>query len=131
MMTFVGIVFGVVFLTVVIRSMSKTNKQHEDPNDKVVVNLDQLRGLCNLAPGEAYVVFTTRQSGYEHQPRRAFGTIDEAVAAGVSTMKRARIPFAKIIQNTDDRFEFCRPYHDHFGRAEGKKVASIEVVRIV
>lgn len=130
MMTFVGIVLGVVFLIVVIRSMSKTDKQHEDPNDKIVVDLDQLRGLCKLAPGEAYVVFTTRQSGYEHQPRRAFATIDEAVAAGVSTMKRARIPFAKIIQNTGDRFEFCRPYHDHFGRAEGKKVASIEVVRV-
>ncbi|QSF55199.1 hypothetical protein [Brevundimonas fontaquae] len=92
MMTFIGIILGVAFVIATLSMMSKTTKRHEDPNDKVVVDLDQLRGLCNLAPGQAYVVFTTRQSGYEHQPRRVFKSIDEALAAGVSTMKRARIP---------------------------------------
>lgn len=107
-----------------------TQSKHEDPTDQTVVDYDQLAGLCRLVPEGVYVVFTIRQSGYEHQERRAFASANEAIAAGVSTFKRSGIPYVRIRQNTAERFEFSRPFHDHRGRAEGKKVGSIEIVRV-
>ncbi len=129
-MTILGVIGAIIFFIIAWMQVAKTQREHEDPTNTTVVDLDQLRDLCQLGPGQAYVVFTTRQSGYEHQPRRAFLTIDEALAAGISTMKRSKIAYVRIAQNTVERFEFTRPFHNHFGRAEGKKVGSIEIVRV-
>lgn len=111
-------------------SLRGTQARHENPADQTVVDFDQLPSLCRLRPDGLYVLFTLRQSGNEHQERRAFETIDAAIAAGISTMKRSGIPYVRIRNNTAERFEFGRPFHDSRGRAEGKKVGWVEIVRV-
>jgi hypothetical protein len=100
------------------------------PSGDAYVDFDELPGLCRLGPGQGYVLFTLRQSGNEQQERRVFEDAQEALAAGIATLRRAQVPYAKVVQNTVDRFEISRPFHDHRGRAEGKKVGWIEIVRV-
>lgn len=111
-------------------ALRQTGSKYQNPTDETVVDFDQLPGLSRLVPDGIYVLFTVRQSGNEHQERRVFATAQEAIAAGVTTLKRSGIPFVRIDQNTAERFEFARPFHCHRGRAEGKKVGSIEIVRV-
>ena len=100
------------------------------PSGPDYVDFHELPGLCRLGEGQAYVLLTMRQSGKAHQEQRVFDDAHEALVAGIATLRRAQVPYVKIVQNTVDRFEISRPFHDHRGRAEGKKVGWIEIVRI-
>lgn len=128
------VIFSVLLIVLLVLwlyfSLRSAQRGHEDPADETFVDFEQLPSLCRLGPGGRYVVLTLRQSGNEHQDRRVFDNAAGAINAGVATLKRSGVPYVRITYNTSERFEFGRPFHDHRGRAEGKKVGWIEIVRL-
>jgi hypothetical protein len=130
MLDVIATIFLLIFVVWSYFALRQTGQRLEDPTDQTVVALEDLAEVCRLAPDGVYVLFTVRQSGNDHQARRVFDTAEDAIAAGVTTFKRSGIPFVQVVQNSAERFEFERPFHDHRGRAEGKKVGSIEIVRV-
>lgn len=102
----------------------------DDPNNTEVVYLDQLSGLCNLTKPGKYMLRTLRQSGNLQKDDQIYNSLESALKAGISTFKRAKIEYVVISKNTESIFGFRRPYHNHRGTKEGKKVGSIEIHRV-
>ncbi|MFT4195825.1 hypothetical protein [Ottowia sp.] len=77
-----------------------------------------------------YVVETYRQSGNTHQGPRYFGSAAGAIAAAMTTFRRGRINEVLIHESTPALLSFRRPFHDHFGHHEGRKLGWIDIRRI-
>lgn len=103
--------------------------RHENPADNRVVHFDQLEGLSNLSEPGPWVIHFYRQSGNPHQDGRIFTHASDAIAAGITVMRRSQIPYVAIRRNAADHLDFGRPFHDHRGRAEGKKLGWVEISR--
>ena len=105
-------------------------KKLDDPNNDEVVYLDQLLALSKLSGKGFFILRTLRQSGNLQKEDREFTDFREAIAAGISTFKRAKIEYVMISKNDGNSFVVRRPYWNHRGRSEGKKVGSFEVYRV-
>lgn len=105
-------------------------RQLKDPNDKSVVYLDEVAEISALNEAGPFLVRTLRQSGNEHQADRIAATAGEAIKVAVSTFKRAKIDYVVVLENSTSKLVFRRPFHDHRGRNEGKKVGLVGIVKI-
>ncbi len=130
----IEILLGIVGLAIVIifSFISSSNKQKalEDSSDDSVLYLDELQSKCNLQSGGKYLLRIYRQSGNLHKDDQQFNSPEQAVRAAVTTFKRAKIECACVTKNTSTELFFRRPYHHHGGKAEGKKVGSVEIYKI-
>jgi hypothetical protein len=111
-------------------AMSNQQKKLEDPNNTEVVYLDQLPSVSKLLGVGSFRLQLFRQSGNPQQKDQYFKTGPEAVRAATSTFRRAKIDYVVISSNNTDEFCFRRPYHDHRGTKEGKKVGRAEIKRV-
>ena len=105
-------------------------RQLKDPDDKSVVYLDEVAQISALNEDGPFLVRTLRQSGNEHQADRIAATAGEAIKCAVSTFKRAKIDYVVVLENSASKLVFRRPFHDHRGRNEGKKVGIVGIVKI-
>ena len=126
----VGLILGVIMVIITWVNISKREQQLDDPNDDSVVYLDQLTATSTLQVGGKYLLRILRQSGNLQKDDQVFDTPDAAIKVAISTFKRAKIDYAFITKNTNVEFFFRRPYHHHGGKAEGKKVGSVEIYKI-
>ncbi|SEF78569.1 hypothetical protein [Marinobacterium lutimaris] len=119
-------------VVVIASALAIMNQQQKlaDPDDLSVVELDTLSGIYELAKPGQYLVRVYRQSGNLYKDDQLFNDREAAVKAGVATFKRAKIPYAVVEENTLTDFVFRRPFHNHRGKAEGKKVAKVEIFKI-
>lgn len=101
-----------------------------DPENQTVVYLDELPGLVALQGSGLYVLNLYRQSGNLYADGKVFDTPADAVAAAMSTFRRAQIDSVAIQINTADKLDVSRAFFSHRGRAEGKKVGAFEIIRV-
>ncbi|WP_348733933.1 hypothetical protein [Rheinheimera texasensis] len=128
--TIVGLILAVIMGIITWVTISKRERQLDDPNDDSVVYLDQLIATSTLQRGGKYLLRVFRQSGNLQKDDQVFDTYEAAIQTAISTFKRAKIEYAFITKNTNVEFFFRRPYHHHGGSAEGKKVGSVEIYKI-
>lgn len=83
-----------------------------------------MRGLGNFR------LRILRQSGNPQKDDQYFDNADKAIKAAVTTFKRSKIDYVVITANEAPHFNFRRSYHHHRGKAEGKKVGSVEITRM-
>jgi hypothetical protein len=126
----IGWVGVAVLMLITFAAIAAQQTRLKDSNDTTVVYLDDLADLCELDSGGHYLVRFYRQSGNLYKDDQEFDDREKAIKAAVSTFKRAKIPYAVIDTNTSDEFIFRRPYRDHGGKAEGKKVAQAEIYKV-
>lgn len=117
----IALLFGLIFM--------QSNKLAE-PENQTVVYLDELPGLVALQGGGLFVLTLYRQSGNPYSDGRVFDTPSDAVAAAMSTFRRAQIESVAIQINTADKLDVSRAFFSHRGRAEGKKVGAFEIIRV-
>lgn len=98
--------------------------------EKPFIDLQSLGSQSRLSEEGCYVVQTFRQSGNPHQEDRFFNSASQAIAAATSTFKRSKIDSLIVHQSTEDLLSVRRPFHDHRGRSEGKKVGWIDIRRL-
>jgi len=98
--------------------------------EKPFVDLQSIASQSKLSEEGRYVVQTFRQSGNPHQEDRFFNSASQAIAAATSTFKRSKIDSLIVHQSTEDLLSVRRPFHDHRGRNEGKKVGWIDIRRL-
>ena len=125
-----GIAILVVLFIAQLIAMAWQQKKLDDPNDPSVLHFAQLETVSLLGGPGLFLVRTLRQSGNLQQSDRVFQTPQAAIAAAVSTFKRAKIEYLVIVKNTPDCLSFRRPYWNHRGSSEGKKVGAIEIHRV-
>lgn len=121
------IIFGPIIVGMLLVSwwaMGESHKRLDDPNDDRMLYLDQLPGKLALAPFGAYRVTILRQSGNVHAEHIVTGTAQEALAVAMATFRRAKIPAVHVATNNETELRIGRLYHDHRGKAEGKKVGA-------
>lgn len=94
-----------------------------------IVPLEAITSLSTMKDPGPFLVRTYRQSGNLHQADRIVETADEALRAATSTFRRSRIAFVVVVAANEYEFSFRRPWHDHRGHREGKKVGWIEIHR--
>ena len=123
------ILMGFLVIAVFVVMVNQEQKL-EDPNNTEVVYLHQLRDVYLAEGPGTFCLRIFRQSGNLQQEERVFGSIDGAIKAAVATFKRAKIEYVVITENSEDGFNFRRPFHDHRGQNEGKKVGSVEIFRV-
>lgn len=99
-----------------------------NPRDHRVIYLDQVEHVSSLNGAGPFLIRVSRQSGNLQQGDRIADDPNQAVKAAVTTMKRAGISYVCVPRNSESILRMKRPYHSHRGRAEGKKVGSIEVL---
>ncbi|WP_338353036.1 hypothetical protein [Thalassolituus oleivorans] len=128
--TVVGLILALIMGAITWATISKRERQLDDPNDSSVVYLDQLAISTILQGDGKYLLRVLRQSGNLQKDDQVFDSQDAAIKAAISTFKRAKIDYALITKNTNVEFFFRRPYHQHGGKAEGKKVGSVEIYKI-
>ena len=97
-------------------------KRLNDPGDKTAVDLAQLPNLVALESYGTYQVTILRQSRNVSSEQIVTGTPHDALAAAMSTFRRAGISAISIHNNTANELEFTRMFYDFNGRASGKKV---------
>lgn len=102
----------------------------DDPNNKKVVYLDQLPSVTELQGRGLWSITIIRQSGNFHSSKEVHGDAAAALAAAVSTFRRAKIDGIGIIKNETAELHFGRLFHNHRGSNEGKKVGQA-IVRLV
>ncbi|MFL1452887.1 hypothetical protein ACJO5Y_00400 [Marinobacter sp. GN3S48] len=110
--------------------MLNQQQKLDDPNNTEVVYLDQLTQVCSLAEPGNFRVRIFRQSGNLQKDDQFFTSVGDAIKAATSTFKRAKIDHVVITTNEETNFSFRRPYHDHRGVKEGKKVGKVEIRRM-
>lgn len=110
-------------------AMSNQQKKLEDPNNTEVVYLDEVIKVSKLLGLGQWRLSIYRQSGNLQKNDQYFATAPEAIKKAVSTFKRAKIDYVVIDSNTTSELKFRRPYHSHRGKAEGKKVGRVEIIR--
>lgn len=114
-------------------AMSNQQKKLDDPNNTEVVYLDQLIEICAMRGLGNFRLRILRQSGNPQKDDQYFDNADnadKAIKAAVTTFKRAKIDYVVITANEATHFNFRRPYRHHGGKAEGKKVGSVEITRM-
>lgn len=120
--TLVGLALMGVLALVYWLSIEESHKRLNDPEDDRTLWLDQLPDRIALAPAGTYRVTVLRQSGNVHAERLVTGSAQDALKVALATFRRARIDAVHVGRNTRQEFSFGRIYHDHRGKAEGKKV---------
>ncbi len=111
-------------------AMLNQEQKLDNPDNTEVVYLDQLIGLCAMRGMGNFRLRVLRQSGNSQKNDQYFDNADKAIKAAVTTFKRAKIDYVVITANEAPHFSFRRPYHHHGGKAEGKKVGSVEITRM-
>jgi hypothetical protein len=111
-------------------AIEKSHERLDDPNDDRTLYLDELPAKLALYPRGIYRIAILRQSGIIHAERIVTGTAVEALAVVLATFRRAKISAVHVASNTVDELRIGRMYHDHRGRAEGKKVGSAVVTLV-
>ncbi|WP_347331424.1 hypothetical protein [Marinimicrobium locisalis] len=128
--TIIGVLLmGVLIVGVFIVILNQQQKL-DDPNSTEVVYLDQLSEVCGLNDSGNFRARIFRQSGNLQKDDQIFTSVEAAIKSVTSTFRRAQIDYVVITTNEASNFRFRRPYHDHRGVKEGKKVGSIEIRRI-
>ena len=122
------VLLGILIVASFIALLAQQEKL-DDPDNTEVVYLDQLSGLSQLPENGVFLLRTLRQSGNLQKDDKEFTSSAKAIAAGVSTFKRAKIEYAVISKNDEHSFEVRRPYWNHRGKSEGKKVGSFAIYR--
>lgn len=128
--TVIGLIGGAILFGFTVALISKRERQLDDPDDDSVVYLDQLKDTSSLQHGGKYLVRILRQSGNLQKDDQIFESPEKAIGAAITTFKRAKIDYVFIEKNTEVEFWFRRPYHHHGGKAEGKKVGSVEIYKV-
>ena len=128
---FIGSVVGAVFLLILYFTSRPEKGSREEAfantEETKILSLEELPALSQLTGSGAFVVRTLRQSGNAHQEDRVFADSKLALQAAISTFRRSKIEFVVVVANTQVELSFRRPWHDHRGRSEGKKVGWIEI----
>ena len=100
-----------------------------DPDDTSVVYLDELTEISLLEPSQRFFLRIYRQSGNLQQDDREAsdpsGKLVEpkiVIKEAIKTFRRAKIDYVIVEKNDSKNLNFRRPYHDHRGVKEGKKV---------
>ena len=109
---------------------SNQSKKLANPIDQSVVYLDELPSLIILCDDGAFVLNVYRQSGNPHADGKVFESRDAAIAAALSTFRRAQIDAVAVHENTTNKLNVSRAFFDNRGRAEGKKVGAFEIIRV-
>lgn len=125
-----SIFFGLLMMFSISKIAGQSNAL-EDPENNEVIYPSQLLEVTLFHGSGEYVVQTYRQSGNLQQEDRVFDNHTAAIKAAISTFKRAKIDYVCVTKNTACELFFRRPYHDHKGRSEGKKVGSIKIVKVL
>lgn len=124
------IIFGPILVGMILASwwaMQESHGRLDDPSDDRTLYLDQLPGKLALAPFGTYRVTILRQSGNVHAEHVVTGTAQDALAAAMATVRRAKIPAVHVGTNSETELRIGRLYHDHRGKAEGKKVGGAHI----
>ena len=129
-MSILSVLAAVAIIGILWAFMAATQSKLDDPTDHTVVHLDELESLVALEPTGTFVLNLYRQSGNIYADGRVFETREAALAAGFSTFRRAKIDAVVIRTNTANNLDVSRAFFNHRGRAEGKKVGSLEVIRV-
>jgi hypothetical protein len=124
---FLGLIVIVILIGFV--AASNAEKALDDPSDKQRVYVEQLPALVVLAGAGTFQIRIIRQSGYVHSEYQAFSA-SSALSQAMATFRRAKIDAIRISRNTPDELHFNRLFYSHRGRAEGKKVGSVEITRV-
>ncbi|MFE8073462.1 hypothetical protein QQM79_20590 [Marinobacteraceae bacterium S3BR75-40.1] len=111
-------------------AMLNQQQKLDDPNNTEVVYLDQLLDICAMRGLGNFRLRIFRQSGNLQKNDQYFDNADKAIKAAITTFKRAKIDYVVITANEAPHFNFRRPYHHHGGKAEGKKVGSVEITKM-
>jgi hypothetical protein len=130
METIIGFALLLLIVVVCLIAVSIQEQKLADPSNTEVVYLDQIAAVALLKDPGRFRMRTYRQSGNLQKDDVIFDSAVSAIKAGVTSFRRSKIPYAVIQTNTEDAFVFRRPFHDNRGRNEGKKMSSIEIVRI-
>ena len=101
-----------------------------NPCDKSVVYLDEVPQISSLNGPGPFLIRVFRQSGNLQQDDRITDDSAQAIKAAIATLKRAGIDYVCVTKNNEAVLRLKRPYHSHRGRAEGKKVGSVDVYDI-
>lgn len=124
-------IIGIIGITIAgFFSMSVKQKAANDENNSDVLYIDKLIEVSKLHEGEKHLVIIYRQSGNIQQKDKVYPSASSAIKAAASTFKRAKIPFVCITENSNNKLAFRRPWHDHRGNAEGKKVGAAVILPI-
>ncbi|RQW61437.1 hypothetical protein [Vibrio viridaestus] len=126
----VGYVGAIVLAGISMAVVFRREKQLDDPDDDSVVYLEQLLKVTNLHTEGKYLVRILRQSGNLQKEDQIFYSPEAAIKAAIATFKRAKIEYVFITDNTETQFCFRRPYYHHGGKAEGRKVGSVEIYKV-
>lgn len=110
--------------------MLNQQRKLDDPDNTEVVYLDQLPQVCDLKDPGNFRVRIFRQSGNLQKDDQFFTSVGASIKAATATFKRAKIDYVVITTNEESNFSFRRPYHDHRGVKEGKKVGKVEIRRM-
>ncbi len=124
------IIFGPILVGMILASwwaMQESHGRLDDPSDDRTLYLDQLPSKLALAPFGTYRVTILRQSGNVHAEHVITGTAQDALAAAMATFRRAKIPAVHVGANSETELRIGRLYHDHRGKAEGKKVGGARI----
>ena len=103
-------------------AMSESHSRLNDPNDDRTVHLDRLRDILKLAPFGVYRITILRQSGNIRAESVVTGSAQQALAAALATLRRAKIDAVHVGANSETELSVGRLYHDHRGSNEEKKV---------
>ena len=127
------LIVSALFLILVVVGLFAASKQQEklaDPENTVVVYVDQIATIALLTGSGTFRLRTLRQSGNLQKDDVVFRSAADAIKAGVSSFKRSKIQHVVIRTNTSNMLAFGRPYHCHRGSQEGRKMGAIEIVRV-
>ena len=131
---FIGSIVGAVFLLILYLTSRPEKGSREaafiTTQETKIIGLEEVASLSQLASSGTFVVRTFRQSGNPHQDDRSFNAADPALQAALSTFRRSKIECIVIVANSPAELTIRRPWHDHKGRSEGKKVGWIEIHRV-
>jgi hypothetical protein len=124
-----GIV-AILFFVVVI-ALESSKGALENPSNKDVVYISQIREVAKLAGSGYWLVTIYRQSGNIHDQYEVAGSASNAIDLVLATFRRAQIDAVALSKNTEKNIHITRLFYNHRGRNEGKKVgeAKIEWVR--
>ena len=119
----------IVMMVAVAIASTEAEKALDNPDDSSRVFLDQLPSLSMLSGAGPFRISIFRQSGYLHAEYVATGA-SQALTQAMSTFRRAKIEAIRISSNGPDRLAFNRLFYNHRGSSEGKRISSVEIVKI-
>ena len=103
--------------------------QLNDPDNTEVVTPEQLTSLSLLKQGACQAVLI-RQSGNVYRELGQFEAPEAALIDVLKSFRRAKIDAISISQNTPERLEVHRIFHNHRGRQEGKKLGGALIISL-